>query len=254
MFDIHRPSVIRQLVRWIRSGKLWYIHFGTPCTAWSVTTASTSKPKHEALGLTAIRVTLRLVAECFRHNVFWTLENPWSSGMFRYAPVARLLRRPSVAHAYIDMCEYQAHYKKPTAVIGTLPELHLLSRSCLGGHVHDILQGTVHVGGHKVWRTSLAAAYPPALCRRWAGLALEAAPASAWRPPGDNGHADLCRWEACVASTASCTGPVGQFIPKCPRGHPREWPADAAGWGSPPSRWIPPRWSAPSASPPGCRC
>eukprot|EP00974_Lingulodinium_polyedra_P056028 5387746-Lingulodinium_polyedra.AAC.1 len=34
-FDLHHPAVLRQVRRWLASGLVDYVHFGTPCAVWS---------------------------------------------------------------------------------------------------------------------------------------------------------------------------------------------------------------------------
>eukprot|EP00959_Pyramimonas_sp_CCMP1952_P215971 4517277-Pyramimonas_sp.AAC.1 len=43
--DVLDGRVFSVLKKWIASRKIWYIHFGTPCTCWSQAT-STSREKH----------------------------------------------------------------------------------------------------------------------------------------------------------------------------------------------------------------
>eukprot|EP00972_Heterocapsa_arctica_P024691 3641728-Heterocapsa_arctica.AAC.1 len=50
-YDIHNPRVLRLLRRWAESGRLWYVHFGTPCTYWSIT--NRNRKSHEKVGLRA---------------------------------------------------------------------------------------------------------------------------------------------------------------------------------------------------------
>ena len=77
--------------------------------------------------------------------------------------------RPSPS-AIIRYCEYGAHFLKPTKFVGSLPGLETLSRRRQGGHIHEQLQRIAQVVSKSYWRTSLAAAYPPALCRALAKL------------------------------------------------------------------------------------
>ena len=84
----------------------------------------------------------------------------------------------------IDYCEYSAPFKKPTAFAGTLPGLDKLGRLCTHSAHGEQLRGQVLYEGKWVWKTSLAAAYPPALAHLYADIVLEAAPGGAQGPAG----------------------------------------------------------------------
>ena len=66
-----------------------------------------------------------------------------------------------------DMCQYGQLYKKRTAVMTNMPELHQLERLCTRAHQHQPLRGTVKVvdGGRARYqnRTAVAGTYPPQL-------------------------------------------------------------------------------------------
>eukprot|EP00972_Heterocapsa_arctica_P021498 3162845-Heterocapsa_arctica.AAC.1 len=68
------------------------------------------------------------------------LENPASSGLFRWAPLERLSRRCKASLITYDNCAYGSCFKKPTSLLGTLPGMSKLQRRCAGGHWHEHLQ------------------------------------------------------------------------------------------------------------------
>eukprot|EP00959_Pyramimonas_sp_CCMP1952_P031729 665704-Pyramimonas_sp.AAC.1 len=79
-FDITDPKVQRVVIGWIRSGAIWLMHLATPCTRWSIARSSgTAEP---AGGLAAARFTVRLIQECRRSGVHFTLENPQRSRLW----------------------------------------------------------------------------------------------------------------------------------------------------------------------------
>ena len=208
--------------------------FGTPCTAWSVTTRR--REQHRRSGLRALEVTLRLIREARRVGTSWTLENPWGSALFKQAGVQTVLRQPDVSLVRIDVCEYGMHFQKATGVMGTLPQLSSLGRRCCGNHYHEHLQGTVHTDSGVAWRTSLAGAYAPPLCRAWAGLVSAVAPTCARRAAHELPDSDWWSHRLCTAAgvdVSECR------IPRlrCPDGCPREWPLGASQWGEQ-RRWI----------------
>ena len=69
-FNLHRPRMLRQIKRWISNRKLWYVHFETPCTAWSISASPSQQARHAALGVKALQVTLLLIRFCDLHWFF----------------------------------------------------------------------------------------------------------------------------------------------------------------------------------------
>jgi len=174
-------------------------------------------------------------------GVFWTLENPLSSKLWAWPPLAKYLRTHTHRSAEVHMCMYGATYLKPTRLCGSLPRLDELERLCCGGHLHERLQGTVKVPCptdpaklKAIWKTKLAGVYPAPLCRAWAALAADAARHAgreARALPVDVGltqrlAADLREWEALLCRVRRQGAPSG-FVPACPPGAPPEWPPDA---------------------------
>ncbi|CAK0819575.1 unnamed protein product [Prorocentrum cordatum] len=138
--------------------------------------------------------------------------------------------------ALLHYCQYGCACKKPTYLVSSLPEITSLERLCQGNHSHDILQGKVSLAPpsgaiRSHWKTSLAGACPPELCRRWARLLAACAPraarcAHAGDPLGDH-------WETELAANFPGGGVQPQRPqPSCPSGSPPEWPAPAPQWGA----------------------
>ncbi|CAK0844871.1 unnamed protein product [Prorocentrum cordatum] len=214
--DLLRPSIETVFRQWIVSRKVWFVHFGTPCTPW------------------------------------WSLENPRGSRLFSWEPLQKFLSEHSKVSVVYDCCQFGAPYQKPTRIESDLPELGILERRCLGGHAHEHLQGKVKVRDRQgrlkqFWRTTLAGAYPPGVCHSAARALARAAPAGAWRPDGDPllpGH-----WEAQLRRAAKVGDDQPSLeCPSCPRKWVALWPADAEGWG----RFVGlPRPRVPADSSPG---
>jgi len=227
-FNIHHPGVLRQLKRWICQGRFWYIHFGTPCSSFSIASHGAPSDQSVRLGQKSLRVSLELIMLAHRHNVFWTLENPWSSGLFRQRSFLRVCKLTRAQGVCVDMCAYGAHYKKATGIVGTLPGLSGLQRLCTGGHTHEYLQGTVRTAEGSKWKSALAGRYPPALCRAWARVARAAAPPGARRSDGSP-HAAW--WGARLAAAAGSAISFAFSRLDLPADGCREWEADAPQWG-----------------------
>ncbi|CAK0810785.1 unnamed protein product, partial [Prorocentrum cordatum] len=218
--DILDYRVFNVLASWTRSRKLWWVHFGAPCIAWSQA-AGAARSQHRRQGLQLARRTLELMRLCRGFNVHWSLENPASSKLFTWAPLASFICSAESVKILIHYCQYGCTYKKPTFVISDHPDLSVIGRACSGGHAHEILEGKVSVAIEgsirSRWKTSLAGSYPPALCRAWAKALGAVAPSSAWRRHGDPQVSD--DWEAHLA--AAVGRPTGDLVRREPVAGPR---------------------------------
>ncbi|CAK0843092.1 unnamed protein product [Prorocentrum cordatum] len=182
-FDTTDPKVQKVIIRWIRSGAVWLMRLATPCTRWSVARSSgTAEP---AGGSAAARFTVRQIQECRRAGVHFTLENPQRSRLWTRRPLARALR--SAGATLVDLCQrrFGTPFQNPTRFAAPHPLFTTLHRECKCRRHCEVLQGKVFVRGRWEWKTSLAAAYPPGLCRAYAGVAQHLAPAAAARPDGE---------------------------------------------------------------------
>ena len=103
LHDLDRPSVVSTLLRLIYRGKYYYIHFGMPCSSFSLLqnlnkgTRSTLRPQgddsleREKLGnRLAIVVCLLCRAQHDMGN-FFSIENPRSSFLWKFGPVQELV-------------------------------------------------------------------------------------------------------------------------------------------------------------------
>ena len=122
-----------------------------------------------------------IVRACMRHGAYWTIENPKSSFLFKMPSVLSLCRRRGVHAVSFDQCAYglregdsELFYVKPTTLIGNLPKLLSLQRSCPGNHAHQRVEGTVKIKGKWCGRSVLAGAYPHALASAIASLVKDA--------------------------------------------------------------------------------
>ena len=164
-------------------------------------------------------------------------RNPFSSGLWRQPCIMRVMKKAGKV-IDLDYCMFQAHYKKPTRIYTNIPGAESLGRRCAGGHVHDYLQGTVRTASGSRWRTSLASAYPPALCRELAALVRHAVQASSrtssgrWHPRSKARiEAYQKRWHGRLCSAAGCDSEPAVTLASLPPNGTRAWPRDAQGWG-----------------------
>ena len=240
-FDVLNPKIEKVIRRWISSGKIWHVHFGTPCTIWSVASSPDAVDKKQ--GYACAVFTLRLLKFLVKYGVSFTIENPASSALFKWEPMAKFLWKHAKGWARTDYCRWGASFLKPTIIVSSLLVIQELSRRCMGGHRHEHLQGIVKVlcGGECIskWKTSLAGAYPPALCHAWVQLLGRDAPAEARCPHSSDCMSSDWETELCNAINLVVDKPLP--TPTCPSKWVDLWPADAASWGQSWGPWIAPK-------------
>ncbi|CAK0821987.1 unnamed protein product, partial [Prorocentrum cordatum] len=197
----------------------------------------------------------RRVSLCRRPGIYWTIENPLRSALWDH-PLVRPLKLPQSVFVDLDMCEFGAHYRKPTGLLGAPPGLSQLHRCCQGGHYHDFLEGKIYAvppsspqttaasapraaarPARAAWRTALAGAYLPGTCRAWAAISAGAAPRGARLGAAEGGNSvGRGQWHAALQPTAGLgAGPLGprldpppaDGVRECPL-HGRALPADLA--------------------------
>eukprot|EP00435_Cladocopium_sp_Y103_P067787 s92_g30.t1 len=190
--DILDPLVFRHLQLLIEENLVAFIHFGTPCSSFSIARKNDGGPpplrdrQHlwGRRGLSAkdlsklemgnkfLELTVLLARQCHQHGIPWSIENPASSFLWLMPPMEELAALPSVTRFVLDMCRFGAPHKKPTAILSSA-DLSALALECDMAerpHVHEPLVGYVVVDDKKVFKTKLAQVYPTALCRAWAAV------------------------------------------------------------------------------------
>ena len=192
-FDFTGARVEREIVKWIRSGRIRCVVMGTPCTPWSRarSTGSDSSSSHLA-ALKCAHFSRRLPYHCRQHRAHVVIENSRSPGLWTWRPFAHELRLLKATTVDLHMCAYDAAWMKPTRLMGTLPGLESLARRCPGNVKHVVLQGLVTgADGRKRWRTSFASAYPAPFSRALGRLLEATAPRRGLQRPAE---ATLSRW------------------------------------------------------------
>jgi hypothetical protein len=212
--------------KWILSGRVWCLWFGTPCT-WKSVARTTGAPDAHNMkqGEACARATIRLIECAHRHGVHYVIENPKSSGLWTWSPMQRCLSRTGSVCISRPFCSDGTSYQKYTSLRGTLPDLCTLEDTCHCTLPHEHLQGLVLMPqpGSKpkwIWKTTLAGRYPPALCRRVANLLAACAPDGGWRAVGEPVLAPV--WLKDLGAAIN-RGPVASPEPKCPRRCCGEW-------------------------------
>ena len=212
--DLLLPAVQRLVLGWVRSRRAWLVHIGVPCSRWSIA-RSTGGPDES--GLRCALFAIRVLRACRQAGVLFTIENPRSSRVWSWPPLAAELRRAQAVAADFPLCAFGTPFKKPTRFAGTLPGLGALTRECTCTDLHPVvLQGRVRLrSGRTCWLSSLGGAYPPRLSRAFAELAVAAAPSSAHRRSAEPRLDE--RWERAMAAAARAPLERARGAPTCPR-------------------------------------
>ena len=171
-FDLLIPGVVRVIEDAIKKGWVSYLHLGTPCTIWStarhnVTNMVKAKNK-EICGITLALVSIALIQLAHQHNIPWSIENPRSSKLWNFPPMAECLGRLKCFDVIFDLCRYGCPYKKTTRITTSTPQLAARGKRCTCG--------TNHVWLRSGDATQKAGAYPTKLCNLWASLLSENLP------------------------------------------------------------------------------
>ena len=139
----------RYVLRWEREGHFWFVHLGTLCTVWSIARKGITNHRKarakELLGVDMAIFSPKVIQECRRCLVAWSLENPATSRLFKCDPIACAFDSADTIPVQFGMRMHGATHKKPTRLWTSVPELARLARACCGGHKHEVLQGTERV-------------------------------------------------------------------------------------------------------------
>ncbi len=194
-YDILNSNIQDIVLSLIRGGLVWLVHLGTPCTAWSrarhgIRNVAKARYKEQLAVATAI-FSCRVIRECLKHGVAFTLENPLSSRLWEFKPIQDILSHKNVCMVVFDHCCYGMPYKKSTGLMTNTPQFKILGLRCCGGHKHVQLKGTETVTNGNTTttrnRTAGAGAYPTKLCRLWAQIARQIGPSGC--------RVKMSRWE-----------------------------------------------------------
>ena len=80
---------------------------------------------------------------CAMMGCLFSIENPFSSKLWSFWPIACLFRLRDVICVDIDLCEYGSPYKKSIRLVTNFAKLANLSPTCRRNHQHARLSGFV---------------------------------------------------------------------------------------------------------------
>ena len=145
-FDMRRRSSQITVLAWVRSGRIAYVHLGTPCTVFSrarhnISNFERAKEK-ERVGLELALFTTEIILTCIKCGVGWSLENPRNNRLFELPVLSTLLQHRGVYRICLDFCRYGEPYKKPTTIYTNVDGLQNLEMLC--NHVRHavVLRGS----------------------------------------------------------------------------------------------------------------
>ena len=178
------------LLGWVRAGLVRGWHGAFPCASFSRARDQPNGPPRlrspdepgglstlvrdtdrEAVDLgnllVAFMVTMASVS--ILHLVPWSMENPAQSYAWLVAAMQRLLRRRRVVQTVAEFCQFGTPWRKSTRFVTFLVDFSAIGEKRCTGRVcartaraHLQLCGKAACG---TFRTKIAEAYPPALCR-----------------------------------------------------------------------------------------
>lgn len=177
--DLRRRATQKLVLDWIRTGRIGFVHLGTPCTIWSqarhnVKESHATRCKEE-IGVELALFSAEIIRTCNQYHVGYALENPKNSKLFKFEPIVRAIASGNNFVVDLDMCQYGEEYKKATRLVTSVKWLQPLQKRCAHASHSVWLKGKVlarNPQGTPVYvnRTALAGAYPFRLVEAYARL------------------------------------------------------------------------------------
>ena len=170
--DIERPENQNEIAEAIVNDKVFQLHASPSCTTWTPfqalneTTRTLDRPEgdgtleKEVEGNRLMAISLFLVIMCIAYGVFFTLEHPKPSRVWRLPLVLFLLTLPGIFLVEFDQCAWvkrpgdwdPAHgdvrTKKCTYMLTNNPHMRVLGKKCAdtGPHTHETVMGLSRTG------------------------------------------------------------------------------------------------------------
>lgn len=193
-FDLTKPSIQKELIKLLVSGRVAYVWLGTPCSSWSRArrwdgrgpgplrdddcflmgyhNLSVKDAERVRVGNILMAFSAKIFRICMKLKIPITLENPHTSRLWLARPIQHLLHHRLCDHGFTDFCQDGKPFRKRTRLLWCNVDLRHCLRHCCGrrglccrtGVRHQQLQGTEE----GQFRTLLAQPYPPSLCQRLA--------------------------------------------------------------------------------------
>jgi hypothetical protein len=235
-FNLSNIKVQQHILQQIALKRFWIVHLGTPCNPWSV--ARHKRPTGDTMivAMTHVHFTVAVIRACVTAGVFFSLENPKTSALFKLPALRAALKFAGAVFIEYHCCRYGCSYVKPTLIASNCFVLNQLAALCNCTHKHEVLRGRVKVPNtlgvpEWHWKTALAGEYAPKLCHKWAHLLLSVAPAGATLSHGEPKFLQGVRDE--VGEVAGTPVQIERISYKpCPRHWKSPWANAVDSWGT----------------------
>lgn len=191
------PRIEQKILTWIRTGRIWLVWLGMPCTTfsrarkndglgpgplrssdfiWGLPGLSSKDRNKVSEGNALFFFTLRILQACLQYNVPFVLENPLSSMAWELPPLVDFIETANCLLCDLDYCQFGESWKKPTRLMYKYLDISSLSKRCCGSYNRCSSSNLPHVrlsgmGPNNVFMTLLAQPYPWKLCRDFAHVA-----------------------------------------------------------------------------------
>ena len=150
-YDLLDPKVQSFVLSLLKSGAVWWVHLGTPCTAWSRARHNIKDfrkaRRKEHLAVATALFSHRVMTLCLKRGIWFSLENPFSSRIWEFLPLRGFFKDDRCHFVRFEMCQYGMKYKKSTGLLTNAVPFKQLGRLCCGGHKHEQLKGSTRVKG-----------------------------------------------------------------------------------------------------------
>jgi len=189
--DVERPENQAELADLITTRQLYNLHVAVDCKSWTPfqnlnkTTRTLELPQgdgtleHEKIGNQGMAIALWLILLCVTYGVFFTLEHPKTSRVWRLPIVLFLLSLTGMYLMDIDQCAWakrpgdwdpsqgDVRTRKSTYILTNNPYLRIMEKRCADvvAHHHRTVEGASATG---VPRSVEAGAYAEAMCMTYA--------------------------------------------------------------------------------------
>ena len=181
--DLLIPENQKRLRTMVRKQEVRWLHCAPPCKTFSRArrsdrwgSAKILRSTEQPMGFdmwdrqvteanTIAKFTARLCRTQLRAGGWFSVENPETSILWDTPCMKALRALPEVSLRCGDQCKLGASWRKPTGWLTNAPFLEVVEQrhddKC---EYHEKLEGKVYKDGEWVWKTTLAAEYPKALC------------------------------------------------------------------------------------------
>jgi hypothetical protein len=190
--DLRDPNVLARVLDRVEKDVFW-VHLAPVCRTYSQARKrakvlrSTIHPEEHgddpdlAEADELAKITFAIAERAVQYGVFFSVENPLSSLIWRLRAAVRVAGLRGVKMLELEQCAYGGQHRKATGVLTNASWLPGLRCKDSPDHTHVTLRGRVwsYKDEQDVWYTAEAAEYPWAMCVAWAAAARLAAAGSA---------------------------------------------------------------------------